>query len=56
MNRVQRSRLRDGCEGLTCAWVRGKDEIRCLEMRKEMDKRNGNDEKMLEEGMKEGDS
>lgn len=33
LNRGQMSILRDGCKGLTCAQVKGKDEISCLELR-----------------------
>ena len=58
LNRGQMSSLRDGCKGLTCAQVKGKDEISCLELRGgRWDKRTGNDERTEKEGMDgKGDS
>lgn len=52
LNRGQMSSLRDGCKGLTCAQVKGKDEISFLELGG-MGQRTGNDEK-TEKGWMDG--
>lgn len=52
MEGSERSRLRDGCEGLTCARVKRKDKIH-PEMKEEMGERKGKYEKMAEEEMEE---